>query len=320
MHRVIMLLAGLSLLLVVLPAAPPATAGVVEHTLTVTMPGAGSGSVKSTPAGINCPPICSANFEDFSAVELSATPDPGSGFDQWGGYCADLYCGIEHMNDDYSVSAMFELARPGYTRNLSVTLAGTGIGTVTSTPPGISCPPTCSADFPEGSSVVLNAAPGTEVVFGDWSYWSTSCDGIGACDLKMFFDRQVGGSFYLTSGTTTKIKFLKYYDKAGKYFKYHGAPQHLKLSVITDKPLADLDFTLAGDLIDVITYKLVSGEWKQLDYSPLNLSPTGSWKGTSNFVKKGKYRLLVVYPDRHMPDGAWVAFRSEATAYFWITG
>jgi Abnormal spindle-like microcephaly-assoc'd, ASPM-SPD-2-Hydin len=41
--------------------------------------------------------------------------------------------------------------------NLTVTVSGTGAGTVTSTPAGISCPTTCLAPFPDDSSVTLTA-------------------------------------------------------------------------------------------------------------------------------------------------------------------
>ena len=42
---------------------------------------------------------------------------------------------------------------------VTVQSAGTGTGTVTSSPSGINCPQTCTASFPKGSKVVLTAAP-----------------------------------------------------------------------------------------------------------------------------------------------------------------
>jgi hypothetical protein len=43
--------------------------------------------------------------------------------------------------------------------NLTVTINGSGAGTVTSSPTGISCPTTCFAPFPDNSSVTLTATP-----------------------------------------------------------------------------------------------------------------------------------------------------------------
>ena len=71
---------------------------------------------------------------------------------------------------------------PPTTYTLTITLAGTGSGTVTSTPAGISCKPTCSASFAAGTSVKLTTAPAK----GDYlSGWSGACKGTSACTVVM---------------------------------------------------------------------------------------------------------------------------------------
>lgn len=52
---------------------------------------------------------------------------------------------------------------------LTVLRAGTGSGTVTSTPAGINCGSTCSSTFPSGTAVTLTAAAATGSVFAGWS-------------------------------------------------------------------------------------------------------------------------------------------------------
>ena len=52
---------------------------------------------------------------------------------------------------------------------LTVTTAGAGSGTVTSTPAGISCPGTCTADFPLANPVTLTASPTIPYTFTGWS-------------------------------------------------------------------------------------------------------------------------------------------------------
>jgi hypothetical protein len=57
---------------------------------------------------------------------------------------------------------------------LTVTFAGTGAGTVSSTPAGLGCSTTCSASFPSGSTINLTATPNGSTFGG----WSTDCDAI----------------------------------------------------------------------------------------------------------------------------------------------
>jgi hypothetical protein len=51
-----------------------------RHSLAVVRSGEGSGSVSSSPAGIDCPSDCDEAFDEGSSVTLTADPDPGSGF------------------------------------------------------------------------------------------------------------------------------------------------------------------------------------------------------------------------------------------------
>lgn len=52
---------------------------------------------------------------------------------------------------------------------LLVTLAGTGTGTITSSPAGILCGAACESMFPKDLPVTLTAVPGTGSVFAGWS-------------------------------------------------------------------------------------------------------------------------------------------------------
>ena len=64
------------------------------------------------------------------------------------------------------------------TYSVSVTKAGAGSGTVTSSPSGIDCGSACSASFNSGISVTLNAVPAAGSTFAGWS---NGCIGTGAC-------------------------------------------------------------------------------------------------------------------------------------------
>lgn len=77
--------------------------------------------------------------------------------------CASLVLllGACSNNDDSSEPPAGETAR--------LVVAVTGNGTVQSSPAGISCPATCSADFTRGSSLTLTATPGAGQQFVGWS-------------------------------------------------------------------------------------------------------------------------------------------------------
>ncbi len=61
------------------------TSGATMYSLTLTRSGAGSGSVSSSPAGIDCGLVCSYPFSLSSSVTLTATPTTGSSFTGWSG-------------------------------------------------------------------------------------------------------------------------------------------------------------------------------------------------------------------------------------------
>jgi len=75
---------------------------------------------------------------------------------------------------------------------LSVTLAGSGSGTVTSIPSGINCPAACSASYSSHTTVNLTATPLKGSTF---TGWSGDCSGTGACVLVMNSKASVTATF-----------------------------------------------------------------------------------------------------------------------------
>jgi virginiamycin B lyase len=79
---------------------------------------------------------------------------------------------------------------------LTVTKTGTGAatGTVSSSPAGISCGSTCSAQFTQGSSVTLTATPASGEVF---TGWTGPCLGMASstCTFTVNSNTTVGASF-----------------------------------------------------------------------------------------------------------------------------
>jgi YVTN family beta-propeller protein len=83
---------------------------------------------------------------------------------------------------------------------LNVAEAGTGGGTVMSSPAGINCPTTtCSANFPAGTSVTLTASPNAGSVFVGWG---GACSGSGTCTVTMNSNQAVTATFKLITVTS----------------------------------------------------------------------------------------------------------------------
>ena len=68
--------------------------------------GTGQGTVTSVPAGLRCPPTCSALFPGQSALELRAKARPGSRFTGWSEDCSGRACSFT-IDADKAVGATF---------------------------------------------------------------------------------------------------------------------------------------------------------------------------------------------------------------------
>ena len=86
-----------------LPPPPPRTAR-------VTVQVNGAGSVRSTPAGLDCGPLCNATFNVGDTVSLVAAATQGNRFMGWSGGCAgtDSLCRLTVASDAVVVTAQFE--------------------------------------------------------------------------------------------------------------------------------------------------------------------------------------------------------------------
>ncbi|MBL8923679.1 MAG: hypothetical protein JNJ54_32795 [Myxococcaceae bacterium] len=164
-----------------------------QFPLTVVTTGSGSGSVTSSPAGINCGSVCTSSFDSGTQVTLTASPAMGSTFTGWsGGGCSGTGTCVTTITAAGAVVATFAQLVP-----LTVTRLGTGSGTVQSTPMGIDCGTTCSQSYPAGSNVLLTASASTGSTFVGWS--GGGCSGTGSCLVTLNAAASVTATFALES-------------------------------------------------------------------------------------------------------------------------
>ena len=145
-----------------------ATFDVSQATLYMSVPGTGWGTVTSSPGGIECRPSagdCDESYAIGTVVTLTATADPGSAFTGWGEDCSgNAHDTSVTMDAPKSCTATFDVSHA----HLDIQLTGTGSGTVTSSPSGISCPSDCTESYAIGTMVTLTATPASESTFNGW--------------------------------------------------------------------------------------------------------------------------------------------------------
>jgi carbohydrate binding protein with CBM6 domain/List-Bact-rpt repeat protein len=106
---------------------------------------------------------------------------------------------ISMTGGSYNVN-WIEITAAPTSQTLTVTKAGTGSGTVTSSPAGINCGSDCSESYASGTSVTLTAVPGAGSTFAGWS---GACSGTGSCAVTMTAARSVTATFNATTPVVT---------------------------------------------------------------------------------------------------------------------
>ncbi|MES2884543.1 MAG: DUF4394 domain-containing protein [Pseudomonadota bacterium] len=154
----------------------------------------GTGTVTSSPAGINCGADCGENYQQGSMISLTAAPGAGFSFQGWGGTCSGSASCVVTMDADKTVTAAF------VTSNVTLTVNKLGNGTVTSSPAGINCGSDCTESYARGATVTLTAAAGATDTFQGWS--GGGCSGTGTCTPALNGDVTVTASFSGAAGQT----------------------------------------------------------------------------------------------------------------------
>jgi hypothetical protein len=180
---------------VVLNSDTAVVAGFVRRVAVSADAGTG-GSVEASapgaPFGICTGGGCVVNPGDD--VTLTASPDTGFMFDHWSGDCS----GTDPIFTFNSIASPDKVCHASFASlpdvELSITLSGTGLGTVTSSPAGINCAANCSASFQQGTVVTLIAAAADGSIFASWF---GPCSGILLCTFTLDAPTTVTADFVL---------------------------------------------------------------------------------------------------------------------------
>lgn len=170
----------------VLMDAPKTVTARFNPVLSLRLSGNGLGSVSGSSNTISCNYFngCAGggavtqSFLPGSVVILTASTGAFSSFTGWtGGGCSTASTCTVTVNSYTAVVATFTSAGPF---TIKVSKGGDGLGTVTSSPAGISCGGVCSSTFTAGTPVTLTASTGTGSYFAGWanggcSSTSTTC-------------------------------------------------------------------------------------------------------------------------------------------------
>jgi hypothetical protein len=153
----------------------PGPSPVVQFTLGVHVVGSGSGHVDSPTLHTSCASNCQSSVPAGTEVELTATPDAGSRFVEWGAGCHGHgdHCTVAMTRSTHVVAVFVKLSHLGVDE--------VGPGSVHNFT-GIHCPPHCGQLYAPGRVVHLfhHAKPGSHFVT-----WGGACSGKGACVITM---------------------------------------------------------------------------------------------------------------------------------------
>jgi hypothetical protein len=218
----------------------------------ISLAGNNTGRIASEPAGIACPPTCSASFPAGSQVTLIVSPDPATSFLSWKFGCSvsptdPRRCTLTVTNNPNWVGvALGEDAEIGVPTTLAVLfdVAREGKGAVKSKE--LDCGGTCEHRYVFGAREELRATPA-----GGWRFtqWNGACGKAATCSLYIGPVTSVKATF--TENLAPQLQSVKATGKkSGRKLTVrlsvrHAAQARLQLRRDgTTKLLADRRFAL----------------------------------------------------------------------------
>lgn len=140
----------------------------------------------------------------FASTDLINTRFDGGSTDSWTIRDGENFVTPERYRISVSAAVGGEQVTVAVPQQLYITKNGTGTGTVTSSPSGITCGTTCSGYFAPGSTVTLTETPDAGSTFGGWG---GVCLGFSpTCDVTMTGTRGATVTFTSTSPPPSRVE------------------------------------------------------------------------------------------------------------------
>ncbi len=296
----------------------PITIDCTGNSLSVTTSGEGSGTVTGPDArgrdgGINCGSQgtdCAEDYGPGTSVSLTAAPDDGSYLAGWT-VDGEAVTGNPDgtldvtMDGDHTVDARFE---PVVSEDLTVSLDGSGDGTVTSDPAGIDCTKTgtsvtgtCTGTFDHGSTVALTATDGDGSTITDWS-------GDGATDIdgRRLVDMTGTAAVGMTFPVVPTDILVFQLASLGVYYLEGMSLMPALFPFL--QPTGDIAKMTTGEACPTV---LVAGDGAALAIN----SCTGELRGQYDFSGPSFYDALAMVPPDDAPDAE---FQLLLTGQDWV--
>jgi len=271
------------------------------HSLSVSKTGEGSGNILVVPTG--------TYFGQNTVVQLQAAPAYGSNFAGWNGDVVGLTNPISlTMNDDKTVSALFELNI--YT--LTLTTSSDGSGTALITPSGTS--------FKYGTVITLTAAADLHSSFTGWS--GDAAGSNSPITLTMDADKAVDAQFTLDSHS---LALTTSGDGSGSVGNLPSGTTFKYGTVITLTAAADLHSSFTGwsgsaagktnpITITMDADKAVDAQFT-LDSHTLTLTTSGDGSGSAANLPVGtsfKYGTVITLTASANPHSSFTGWSGDA--------
>lgn len=230
-------------------------------TLTITRAGDGSGTVTSSPTGINCGTDCSESYTHGTDVTITAAPAISSNFVSWGGACSgtSTTCTLD-MTENRSVTATFNLKVFNITYNKNTAQAVTNM------------PSNGTVKYNQTYTIPNNIP--TRADGYTFIAWRTSCSSDTVCSGNSY---QPGGTIpNVTSNTTLRAQWNTPPTATATQTQVNNETIDVgtiandgALNITTEKTHVRLDLTVTDDDGDRV--RVIGASYRKSDNSEWSL-------------------------------------------------